>query len=59
MPKHPFHTELDADQYFQGLARQEMDFQEALGELIDNAFSARLPLEFGDGVQTDGRGDHA
>jgi len=51
MPQHPFHTELDADQYFKGLARQEMDFQDALGELIDNAFSARLPVEFGDGLQ--------
>jgi hypothetical protein len=51
MPKHPFQTELDADQYFQGLARQEMDFQDALGELIDNAFSARLPVEFGEGLQ--------
>ena len=51
MTKHAFHTELDADQYFQGLARQEMDFQDALGELVDNAFSARLPVEFGDGLQ--------
>ncbi len=51
MPSHVFNTVLDADQYFQGLARQEMDFQDALGELIDNALSARLPVEFGEGLQ--------
>jgi len=43
MTQHQFQTKLDADHYFQGLARQEMDFQGAIGELIDNAFSAREP----------------
>lgn len=51
MAKHKFHTELDAEHYFQGLARQEMDLQDAVGELIDNAFSARKPAEMGDGLQ--------
>ena len=36
-----FQTTIDPDQYFKGLARQTLDFQHALGELIDNAMSAR------------------
>jgi hypothetical protein len=51
MAVHAFQTTLDAEQYFQGLARQDMDFHQALGELIDNAMSARLPLPYGDGQQ--------
>ena len=51
MAQHPFQTKLDAEHYFQGLARQELDFQDALGELIDNAFSARKPAEVGDALQ--------
>ena len=46
-----FSTTLDPDLYFQGLARQELDFHAALGELLDNAFSARHPVQFGEGVQ--------
>jgi hypothetical protein len=45
--QHAFQTKLDAEHYFQGLARQDLDFQDALGELIDNAFSARKPAEIG------------
>ncbi|WP_229075030.1 ATP-binding protein [Actinoplanes sp. DH11] len=41
MPTVPFTTTLDPVLYFQGLARQELDFHAALGELVDNAFSAR------------------
>lgn len=41
MSTEPFSTSLDPDHYFQGLARQNLDFHAALGELIDNAFSAR------------------
>jgi hypothetical protein len=51
MPVHQFQTVLDPDQYFKGLARQEMDFHQALGELLDNALSARPPMPFGDGLQ--------
>jgi Histidine kinase-, DNA gyrase B-, and HSP90-like ATPase len=47
MAEHSFQTALDADQYFQGLARQEMDFHQAIGELIDNALSARLAVPHG------------
>lgn len=36
-----FTTTLDPVLYFKGLARQELDFHAALGELVDNAFSAR------------------
>ena len=49
MTEHAFATELDPDQYFQGLARQEMDFHQAIGELIDNALSARLSVPHGGG----------
>ena len=41
MPTQEFQTVLDPEQYFKGLARQEMDFHQALGELVDNALSAR------------------
>lgn len=51
MPAQEFNTVLDPDQYFKGLARQEMDFHQAVGELIDNAMSARLPVEYGEGSQ--------
>jgi hypothetical protein len=50
VPAHLFQTRLDPDQYFAGLARQEMDFQDALGELIDNGFSARKTGEIGDAL---------
>jgi hypothetical protein len=36
-----FQTTLDPDLYFKGLARQSLDFHAALGELVDNSFSAR------------------
>jgi hypothetical protein len=49
MAEHSFQTSLDSDQYFQGLARQDMDFHQAVGELIDNALSARLTVPHGDG----------
>ena len=51
MGTHTFQTKLDSELYFQGLARQEMDFHDAVGELIDNSFSARKPAEVGDGLQ--------
>lgn len=41
MNEQQFNTTLDPDLYFKGLARQELDFHAALGELVDNAFSAR------------------
>lgn len=41
-----FQTTIDAEQYFKGLARQSMDCHHALGELIDNAMSARHRDEF-------------
>jgi hypothetical protein len=47
--EHSFETSLDSEQYFQGLARQDMDFHQALGELIDNALSARLTVPHGEG----------
>jgi hypothetical protein len=37
-----FTTTLDPDLYFQGLSRQSLDFPAAVGELIDNALSARV-----------------
>lgn len=36
-----FSTALDPDLYFKGLSRQSLDFHAAVGELVDNAFSAR------------------
>jgi hypothetical protein len=48
---HSFHTKLDAEHYFQGLARQEVDFHAAVGELVDNAFSARKRAEVGEELQ--------
>jgi hypothetical protein len=51
MPAHPFSTTLDAEHYFQGLARQDMDLHSAVGELVDNALSARKPAEVGDALQ--------
>lgn len=47
MGTHDFATVLDPDQYFQGLARQELDCHQALGELIDNSFSAQAVDQFG------------
>jgi Histidine kinase-, DNA gyrase B-, and HSP90-like ATPase len=44
-----FQTILDPEQYFKGLARQEMDFHQALGELVDNALSARHPMPHAEG----------
>ncbi|MET3142819.1 UNVERIFIED_ORG: hypothetical protein ABIB13_002537 [Arthrobacter sp. UYEF2] len=41
MNEQQFKTTLDPDLYFKGLARQELDFHAALGELVDNALSAR------------------
>lgn len=41
MATKPFRTTLDPKQYFEGLARQALDFHSALGELIDNSLSAR------------------
>jgi hypothetical protein len=46
-----FETVLDPEHYFQGLARQELDFHQALGELIDNSLSARRELPFGGGLE--------
>lgn len=42
MASETFTTTLDPDLYFQGLSRQSLDFHAAIGELIDNAFSARV-----------------
>ena len=36
-----FSTTLDPDLYVKGLARQQLDFHAAVGELLDNSFSAR------------------
>jgi len=46
-----FETKLDANQYYAGLARQQMDFHQALGELIDNSLSARRPPSHGIGFE--------
>jgi hypothetical protein len=51
MSVRPFETKLDADQYYAGLARQQMDFHQALGELIDNSLSARRPASHGIGFE--------
>src|SRR5690348_10286691 len=51
MAEEEFTTVLDPDRYYKGLARQDMDFQHALGELIDNAISARPPKKGGDEPQ--------
>ena len=47
MPVKPFETKLDADQYYAGLARQQMDFHQAIGELIDNSLSAKRKASHG------------
>lgn len=41
MAKHPIEPRVNLDEYFAGLARQDLDFPQALGELVDNALSAR------------------
>ncbi|YCN53408.1 ATP-binding protein [Rhodococcus erythropolis] len=41
MSEKDFVTSLDPELYFKGLARQNLDFHSALGELVDNSFSAR------------------
>jgi hypothetical protein len=46
-----FETVLEPEHYFQGLARWARDFHQALGELLDNAFSARRKLHYGDGLR--------
>lgn len=46
-----FKTVLDAEHYFQGLARQELDFHQALGELLDNSLSARQKSPYGEGLE--------
>jgi hypothetical protein len=46
-----FKTVLDAEHYFQGLARQELDFHQALGELLDNSLSARQKSPYGDALE--------
>jgi len=51
MAEETFTTILDPDRYYKGLARQDMDFHHALGELIDNAISAGTPKQFGEGLQ--------
>lgn len=41
MTEQEFTTTLNSDLFFKGLARQTLDFHAALGELVDNAVSAR------------------
>jgi hypothetical protein len=52
MTEEEFTTLLDPDRYYKGLARQDMDFHQALGELIDNSISARPPKKGGEGPQS-------
>jgi hypothetical protein len=52
MARIPFEINIDDETYFRGLARQEMDFHQSLGELIDNALSARPRKPHGEGLQS-------
>ncbi|MDP9380433.1 MAG: ATP-binding protein [Chloroflexota bacterium] len=47
-----FRTRNNSPNFWAGYARQTVDFQAALGELIDNALSATLPKPAGRGRQT-------
>lgn len=47
MATHPIQPTVDLDEYFAGLARQDLDFHQALGELVDNALSARKFTDLG------------
>jgi Histidine kinase-, DNA gyrase B-, and HSP90-like ATPase len=51
MGEETFQTLLDPDRYYKGLARQDLDFHQAIGELIDNAISARKPKQIGQGLE--------
>ncbi|MGA5537832.1 ATP-binding protein [Mycolicibacterium nivoides] len=44
MAEQQFSTTVDPDLYVKGLARQQLDFQSAVGELVDNSFSARRKM---------------
>jgi hypothetical protein len=47
-----FTTKHHSKNFWAGLARQTIDFQHALGELVDNSLSATLPKTVGVGKQT-------
>lgn len=47
-----FKTKIQGTNYWTGLAKQTIDFQYALGELVDNGISATLPKPSGAGRQT-------
>src|SRR4051812_49206326 len=47
-----FKTKNSSSSFWEGFARQTIDFQHAVGELIDNSLSARLPKAAGKGFQT-------
>ncbi|MET3962794.1 hypothetical protein ABIE44_002728 [Marmoricola sp. OAE513] len=47
MAKHKIEPKVNLDEYFRGLARQDLDFHQALCELVDNALSARTMTKLG------------
>ena len=52
MSTHHVKPTIDTTAYWIGLARQDVKLPQALGELIDNSLSARLPNAHGSGLQT-------